>query len=162
MNLHSKIERMEALLCPLCALQVPDSPEAICLETRCPLCGAPVKWDVSRLNEREREAFTVLRSCAFGSGLDNPRLRAMACWLTRREDERQDHEKERASLEARAHYDASARLRLVFMDKVESRNRAMWDEWLGKAPDETLQAIVDTEGMSDAELEAIIWPEEIQ
>jgi hypothetical protein len=153
---------MEALLCPLCALQVPDSPEAICLEAPCPLCGVCVKWDVSHLSERERGVFAELRACAFGSGLDDPRLRAMSCWIDRRQNERTGDNTERKHLEARAHFDASARLQLAFMDKVEARSIALWDEYLDKASDEQLRAMLETQEMSDAELEAIIWPESVQ
>ncbi len=157
MNIQGRIERMEAMMCPLCALQVPDSLEAVCIEALCPLCGAEVKWDVSGLTEREREVFTALRSCAFGRGLDDPRIRAMACWLKRRQDERGDAKTERQHLEARAHFDVSARLQLAFMDKAEIRGNAMWDEYLGTVPTEQLQALLDTHQMSDAELEALIW-----
>lgn len=148
---------MEALVCPLCALQVSDSPEAFCIEAPCPLCGAALQWDVSRLDEREREVFTALSACAFGKGLENPRTLAMACWLNRRQEARGNFNAERENLEERARFDVSARLQLAFLDKVDSRSESLWDEWLEQAPSETLQAIVDLNAMSDAELEAVIW-----
>lgn len=156
-DMQNRIERMEAMICPLCALQVPDSTAAVCIEAFCPLCGALVKWDVSGLTEREREVFSTLGSCAFGKGLDDPRTRAMACWLTRRQEARGSFNAERERLGARAHFDVSAKLQLAFMDKVDSRSEAAWDDYLQNAPEETLQAIARLHAMTNAELEALIW-----
>ena len=84
MNIQTRVERLEHASginkrCQFCALAVPTRPNfkpEDYLAGECPMCGAAVNFDVSRMTAREREVCAELRSYPFAGALRDARGRA--------------------------------------------------------------------------------------
>lgn len=97
MNIQTRVEKLEQASginkrCPFCTLAVPMPPNfrpEDYIAGACPLCGAAVNFDVSKMTAREREVCAALKALPFGGAIGDMRASAMACWLDRRQKERQ-------------------------------------------------------------------------
>lgn len=166
MSLKHEVKRLEQATginapCPMCAQSEPTQNTTAPIHGICPICNASVVYDGEKLSEREREVFSEIAVLLGPSALTDRRRCAMCCWWQRRHVVQEADERETRMLQALAPIDPTARQRLSWKESCNQHARAQWDSYFAVATDDELKTIVEIGDMSDAELEAIIWPEPI-